>query len=407
MPVFQYNTRRADGQPDQGTVEAADRERLVATLRASGLLVIDVAPVQAESGKSFLESLSPRSWLPPAKFDVEIGLEQLATMLHNGLGILEALKIVSEQSRRKRMARVWRDIGERIEEGATFSVALTAHTNLFSSYIIQLVRVGEQSGTLDVVLSRGAEHLSRSRELRLMVLNALTYPALVAVMALGVAAFMVIKVIPKVTRFLESGGKTLPALTQRLVDISEWLRLYLPQVSVGLLAITLALIGIYHWPPGKKRLDGVLLRTPVVGGVLRLSGTAVFARGLGILLQNGLTLLESLSTVEQLVGNLRLSGRIAESREAVIRGDSLAHALMARQDFLPMLPRMVAVGESTGALSSVLLEVAGFHEKQLMQVIRRLGSLMEPLLVLVVGGLVGFVYVAFFVAVFSLAGSVR
>ena len=141
--------------------------------------------------------------------------------------------------------------------------------------------------------------------------------------------------------------------------------------------------------------------------ILRLSGTAVFARGLGILLQNGLTLLESLSTVEHLVGNLRLSGRIAESREAVIRGDSLAHALLARQDFLPMLPRMVAVGESTGTLSSVLLEVANFHEKQLMQVIRRLSSLMEPLLVLVVGGLVGFVYVAFFVAVFSLAGGVR
>jgi type IV pilus assembly protein PilC len=169
----------------------------------------------------------------------------------------------------------------------------------------------------------------------------------------------------------------------------------------------LALIAIYHWTPGRKRLDGILIRTPVVGGILRLSGTAIFARGLGILLQNGLTLLESLSTVEHLVGNLRLSGRIAESREAVIRGDSLAHALLVRQDFLPMLPRMVAVGESTGTLSSVLLEVANFHEKQLMQVIRRLSSLMEPLLVLVVGGLVGFVYVAFFVAVFSLSGGVR
>jgi type II secretory pathway component PulF len=407
MPVFLYNARRADGQPDRGTVEAADREHLVATLRARGLLVIEVAPVQAESEASFLESLSPRSWLPPTKFDVEIGLEQLSTMLRSGLGILEALKTVREQSRRKRMAQVWRNVGARIEEGSTLAVALTARVNLFSSYIIQLVRVGEQSGTLDAALLRGAEHLSRSRELRLMMLNALTYPVLVAVMAFGVAAYMALKVIPQVARFLEGGGKKLPALTQRLVDVSEWLRLYLPQVSVGLLAIALALIVIYHWPPGRKRLDGVFLRTPVIGGVLRLSGTAVFARGLGILLQNGLTLLESLATVEQLVGNQRLSGRIAESREAVIRGDSLAHALRQRQDFLPMLSRMVAVGESTGTLSSVLLEVAGFHEKQLMQLIRRLSSLMEPLLVLVVGGLVGFVYVAFFIAVFSLAGGVR
>ena len=161
MPVFQYSARKTDGQPEKGTAEAADREHLAAMLRTRGLLVIEMAPVQAERKESPFESLRPRSWLSPTKFDVEIGLQQLAVMLHSGLGILEALKTVAEQSRRKRMARVWRNIGERIEEGATFSVALTAHPKYFSSYIIQLVRVGEQSGTLDVVLSRGAEHLSR------------------------------------------------------------------------------------------------------------------------------------------------------------------------------------------------------------------------------------------------------
>jgi type IV pilus assembly protein PilC len=147
----------------------------------------------------------------------------------------------------------------------------------------------------------------------------------------------------------------------------------------------------------------LVLRLPVVGGVLRLSGTAVFARGLSVLLESGVTLLDSLTTIEHLIGNRVLSERIAAAREAVLRGESLASTMSGRRDFLPMLHRMIAIGESSGTLASVLIEVAKFHEGQLVITIRRLSVVVEPVLILVVGGIVGFVYIAFFVAIFSLA----
>lgn len=154
-------------------------------------------------------------------------------------------------------------------------------------------------------------------------------------------------------------------------------------------------------------MDRIFLRLPVVGGVLRLSGTAVLARGLGVLIESGVTLLDSLTTAERLVGNRALGARIAAARETVLRGGTLEAALGAGREFMPMLPRMIAVGESAGTLSPVLLEVARFHENQLVVVIRRMSVLIEPVVIIVVGGIVGFVYIAFFVALFSLAGGVR
>lgn len=406
MPVFRFHARDAQGRPQSGSAQSANSATLIAELRGRGLLVFDVQQAQVEAVAS-ARSWNPLAWLPPGGFDVETGLQQIASMLRSGLTLLAALKTASEQSRRPRMAAVWRNVYERIEEGASFSDALEAHPRAFSSYIVQLVRVGEHSGALEKVLTRAAEHLERTRALRLTLINALIYPAIVVVMAVAVAAFMLLGVIPKIQKFLAGRGRGLPAITQLLLDVSNWLQAYGPHVAVGIVASCVALLLIYRWPPGRFVIDGLLLRVPIVGYVLRLSGTAIFARGLATLLESGVTLLDGLRTIERLVVNRAMVARVNASRQAVLSGGTLADALAAGPEFQVMLARMVAVGETTGALDPVLNEVAQFHEHQLAATVRRLSVLVEPAIIVVVGGIVGFVYIAFFVAMFSLAGGVR
>ncbi len=404
MPAFDYLARDERGASLSGTLEAASMEVLMGELRGRGLLVVDIQPAAVPASRS-VAWLLPSAWLPMKSFDVEVGFQQLATMLHSGLSLLAGLRIVAEQARRPRAARVWRDLAERIEEGSTFSDALTAHRRIFINHVVQLIRVGEHAGTLEISLTRCAEHLERSRALKMMVLNALTYPLIVVLMAVGVAAFMLIDVIPKIQKFLN--GRRLPAITQSLVDVSNFVMKGLPWFGLGFVTLGLAFYFIRRWPPGRLFLDGLSLRIPIVGGILRLSGTAVFARSMSILLDSGVTLLDSLGSVENLMGNRALAERVDLARQSVLRGGSLAGGLGGHRGFLPMLVSMVTVGESSGTLAPVLSEVARFHESQLTITIRRMSVMVEPVLILVVGGIVGFVYIAFFISIFSIASGGR
>jgi type II secretory pathway component PulF len=404
MQTFEYSARDLQGGLQKGVSPAPTAGALAAELRNRGLLVVRVEPAGPLAAHGSL-SLDPRAWLAPASFDVEVGMQQLAAMLHSGLTLLTALRTVAEQARRPRAAAMWRDVAERIERGANLSGAMAAHPRRFNGYVIQLVRVGESSGELDQMLTRAAEHLEQSRNLRLMVMNALSYPAIVVLLAVGVSSFMVLNVIPKIQRFLSAGGHALPPITRMLLSVSDWFRDYLPHLGIGLLSLTAALWAAHRWPRSRRVLHGAWLRVPAIGPILRLAETAVFARGMGILLESGVTLLDSLRTVENLVRNAAVSDRVAAARVAVTRGDPLAGGLSGGREFLPMLWRMVAVGETTGTLGRTLSDVARFHEAQLVATIRRLSLLIEPVMIIVVGGIVGFVYIAFFVALFSLATS--
>jgi type IV pilus assembly protein PilC len=298
-------------------------------------------------------------------------------------------------------------VADRVEQGSTFADALATREKVFSEHVVQLVRVGETTGNLDASLRAAAEHLERIRHMRLTLVNALAYPAIVTLLAVGVTAFLVVGVIPTLQKYLGGRGRSLPVLTQNLLDTVGWIQEWAPTLALVLFATVIALVFIYRWPPGRLALDAFSLRLPVVGRVLRLAGTATMARSLGVLIESGVTLLASLGTVERLLGNRALGARIGAARDSVLRGGSLAAALSGGREFMPMLGRMVAVGEQSGTLVPVLGEVAKFHENQLLAAIRRMSILIEPVVILVVGGIVGFVYIAFFVALFSLAGGIR
>lgn len=406
MPTFRYTTRDTAGVSQSGTLTTNSIEMLIAELRGRGLLVVEVEPVEDAAPRGVV-TLNPLTWLSATSFDVEMGFQQLATMLHSGLSLLSSLRTVAEQARRVRATAIWHKVADRIEQGATFADSLAAQGSVFSAHVVQLVRVGETSGDLDTALRSGAEHLERTRQMRMTVINALAYPAIVTLLSIGVASFMVLGVIPKIQKYLTGRGRALPGITQVLLDTADLVQTYLPYIGVGLLATSLAFVFIYRWPPGRLAMDGLFLRLPIVGGILRLAGTAVFARGLSVLLESGVTLIESLKTVEGLLGNRALAMRIRSTRDAVLRGGTLAASLSGGRAFMPMLARMVAVGENAGTLVQVLNEVARFHENQLVVAIRRMSVLIEPVLIIVVGSIVGFVYIAFFIALFSIAGGAR
>jgi type IV pilus assembly protein PilC len=404
MPAFTFTARDAAGRTQNGELTAETSGALVNELRGRGWIVLDVQTASAPPGAGFLSKLSPGYWLPPAKVDVEIGFQQLSSMLRSGLTLLSAIKTTAEQARRASMTRIWERVYERIEEGSSFANALAEHPKCFPDFVVQLVHVGEESGTLELVLTRAATQLERARNLKVQVFNAMMYPAIVLLLALGVTSFMLISLIPKLQKFLAMRHKTLPAMTQALLTMSDAAQVSLPYVAVLAPFAILAGIAFYRWPTGRMACDRFALRIPIVGKILRVAATASFARTLGLLLQSGVSLLSALTTVERLMSNRLIAAHIEDVRETVMQGGTLAAPLLQRRIFMAMVPRMVAVGETTGSLDPVLDEVANFHEKELAATIRRLSVLIEPAIIVLVGGIVGFVYIAFFVALYSLAG---
>jgi type IV pilus assembly protein PilC len=320
------------------------------------------------------------------------------------LTLLNALTAVAEQAQRPKMGRIWSDVARRIQEGTSLADALGQHRR-FSPMLVQLVRVGEETGELEPVLTRAANILEHRRQMLASLLTALAYPAIVLVAAIGVTAFMALNLIPKLERFLSTIGRRLPAMTQLLLDISQEVRIYTPHALLGLAAASAALVALYLWPPGRLWIDRILLRIPLVGALFRLAGTVSFASGLSALLHSGITLLEGLRTVERLQQNRYLARQVAVARDAVMRGDNLAPPLATKHAFMPMLSRMVAVGESAGTLDEVLEEVARFYEAQLQSTIRRFSVIVEPAIIVIVGGIVGFVYISFFMALFAAGGA--
>ena len=394
----------ADGKRQELVREASDEAALAAALRAGGLLVVSVAR-QAEPRSKRGDAEPPFVWRPMSALDVEMGLRQIAAMLRSGMPLLAALETVAEQSSGARARRVWNRVAASVTRGEPFAAALAASSRRFDDVTVRLADVGEKSGELELTLTRAAEQLNSRRNLRNTVANAFVYPCITVATAIAVSAYLVVAVIPKLADFLRSSGTALPALTQALVGLSEWIVANGAYVVVCVAGVTALWFSARFFSRTRELQDAMLLRVPVVGRVLRLSGTALFSRAMQIMLESGVTLTSALGTAAQLLTNRRLRRRVGAARDAVLAGRPLSKALADAPEFLPMLHRMAAVGETTGALPDTFGETARFHETILALTVKRLGILVEPVMIAVTGAIVGFVYVAFFMALFSIAGA--
>lgn len=404
MPRLRYDARTATGLREAGVRDASSETALLRELRGRGLVVLRIDDADRARADADNSGDAPRFSLPPRSLDVELALQQLALLLRSGLPLLSALRTCADQSARPALRRVLRRVAERIQEGSSLHEAFGEHP-CFPRLVTALTEVGEQTGTLDAVLERAAQTLERRRLLATSVKTALTYPAIVVVLAIGVVAYMTLALIPKLEIFLTAFGRRLPPLTQALLDVSRIVRENLVPGAVLLVLLIAGWIALRAWPPGRRATDRLALRVPVLGRVLRLAATAQFARTLGTLVRSGVRLTEALRVASRMATNSHVAAVLGAARERVLAGSSLAAPLRADPTFPPLLGQMVAVGESAGTLDSVLEDVARFHETQLDVLIRRLSALLEPVVIVVVGGIVAFVYLACFMAIYAIAGN--
>jgi type II secretory pathway component PulF len=395
MVRYLYSAVDARGQTVEGALEANSARRAIERLRDSGLWTRSVR----EEGRW---SHWRERWSPPRRIDIEFALRQLAFLSRSGVPILQALRSTAAETSRRSLRTQLERVAGRVESGESLSRALEAQRG-FPPVVVRLVEVGESSGELDVCLRRAAEGLERERILRSTVLGALLYPAVVLALALGTVAYMMVSLVPKLTRFLEQLRRPMPAPTRLLIDISHWVELHALTTGILVSLFVLALVLYRATAAGRLQTDRWLLRMPIFGSILMLASTTSFARYLGLLLKSGVRVPQALETVAPLLRNRHLATHVLEARARVVHGAELAPQLQRPGGFPALVGGMVAIGERSGSLDEVLSELGEYHDARLSETVRRVLTFLEPALIVFVGSLVGFVYLSFFLAVYSVA----
>ncbi len=398
MPFFIYTAKNKLGETVKNKVEAADLKQAVKLLQERELLVIEVKPITESSLASI------RHLFQGVKQDDVVNLtRQLATMISAGLPITSALSILVQQSKPE-VSRMVARILQIVEGGEPFSKALEKFPKTFPRIYVQLVRAGEASGALDVVLERLADNLEKSKEFRSKTKGAMIYPAIITIAMVVVGFIMMIFVVPKLTAMYDDFGAELPFMTQVLVNLSDFM---VRTWWLLLTAIGGAIYGIKRWKKtktGDRKISRFLLKLPVIGVLLQKMMLTEFARTLALLLSAGVPLLESLDIVTEGMDNIVYREALKEVTSKVEKGMPLSEALSLYEEFPPILYQMVSVGEETGKLDEVLAKLADYFEMESGQSVKNLTAAMEPLIMIILGVGVGLMVVAIIMPIYNLTG---
>lgn len=398
MAVFEYKARTRRGEVLQDKVEGNDTASVVSGLRQQGLLVIDVKE-QSVGNKDILEPFKRVT-----ADDVVIFTRQFSTMINAGLPIVRALNILSEQAANKKFEDIIVDVREDVEAGLSLSEALEKHPKVFNRLYVEMVRAGEVGGILDGVLLRIADQLEGDQDLRRKVKSAMTYPTVVLIMAILAAAVMLIFIVPIFAQMFEDLGGTLPLPTRIAMGLSDLL------TGIGGLFVGALLIGgtyfFLKWKSteqGRKVWDPVVLKIPAkIGDVVQKVALARFARTLGTLSSAGVPILQALEITANSSGNYVIERALLKSRDSIRQGIPIYTPLEDEPVFPPMVTRMIAVGEETGDLDGMLSKIGDFYESEVDATIKALTSIIEPLMIVVVGGIVGGIIVAMYLPMFQI-----
>ncbi|MEM7790367.1 MAG: type II secretion system F family protein [Verrucomicrobiota bacterium] len=409
MADFYYTSRISTGERQQGIIQAENLTAARWLLTERGLVPEQLQPAtdsQREAlaaEKDFIGRILESGSISRTKsIHIELTLRQLSIMLRSGLSLLAAIDTVIEMPPSKAVRKLYLKVRERVESGSSLADAINEH-RVFPKSVVSMIGLGEESGNLDIVMRRSAEAMERFRRNRNAILSALAYPTLVVLFAFGLSAYMVVYVIPLLREALEALGRPLPALTQSLLDVSGFIVNYGPGIAAIAAILVIVFIGMLFWPPGRLAIDRTLLRVPLIGTILRSGGTALFARALATLLESGIRLVEGLRILASVHGNRYFAAVVDSARNRVLEGGTLAESLGRGNAYTPMMIKMVGVGESSGNLEETLENVADFHEERLQALISRLSAVMVPAVILVAGGIVFYVYLAFFLALYGAA----
>ena len=406
MAFFHYKAIGEDGQQQTGSMESDSLDTAVSAIRERGLFVLEInesssAFTDVEQQKRRLKDKLSAA-LPIMARDRAMLFRQLSMMLQTGLTLLQALQVCRQETAKIAFAKIIDRLMEDIESGTSLSAALSRHPKLFNSVTVQMIESAEASGELDTVMKRLSSDIERRLEQMVTMISALFYPIFVFLIAVLVSLFLVYGVIPKFATFIELKGGTLPASTQFLMDFSKAAIRWLPWIIAGIIGTVVLIIVTYRSPNGRLKIDRFLLDIPVIGGILTYAGMTRLGFTLSILLQSGLPLIESLRVAAGSMSNHAIRKRLVESREKIMQGDSLSSSLI---DIIipPTFPQVVAVGEQTGNLGEVLDDLGQYYDDRLQRRISWLSAVTEPVLIIVVGSMVGFVYYSFFMAALNMS----
>ncbi|HBP18478.1 MAG TPA: hypothetical protein DEA08_11935 [Planctomycetes bacterium] len=399
MASVAYLALDESGREVSGTVEAPHRGAAAAQLRGQGLFPLELQEL-GSSGSDEREGLDLSCGFSTSG-DRVLFLKQLGLMLRSGLTLLQGLDALARTGQRRGLREVAQRLSAAVQAGTPFSSALERE-RAFPALVAQLVRTAEATGELEVACQRAADYIDRRAALVYQLLSALCYPALVLLGACGVFWFMTTEVVPKFAAFLAGRGRTLPWTTQQLMDLSAFLVAHGATVLYGIAAALAALVLLWRTERGRAVLDRLLVRVPGLGHLLRTAAMAHLGHTLGMLLRSGLPLLEALRVLADSCGNRGYRAVFERAAERVVHGSSLAESV-AHPTVTPLIQQLVGIGERSGSLDDVLEEAGRFYEERLQRLLRVLSGLVEPVVIVLVGGMVGFVYISFFQALFSLA----
>lgn len=402
MALYRFEALDRQGVTQNGTLEATDARAAAQSLRARALYVVRLDQDEAAAGPVGRDG---PGWLAARVRGQNLVMfyKQMGMMLRNGLTLLQALDIASQTVGSRRLTQVLRVLRADIERGASFSEVLGRHPRHFDALAVELVRGAEASGELDAVMERIARDLERKAELQRQLITSLIYPVIVLLTAIGVSLFLVLGVVPKFAEFFAKSGRKLPPVTQSLIDLTHFMQTWGPWLGLALLVAGGALVAVWRRPESRPIVDRWVLRLPIVGHLITVGNMARFAWTAGMLAKSGVTIIETLRVSAGVLGNAAIAADVHRATEAVLCGRDLATSL--RQPTLPpLIHQLTAVGERTGSLDAVLQEIGDFYQKLLETAIKRMTALIEPVLILLVAAMVGYVYYAFFAALFAAAG---
>ena len=404
MAVYRWQGVSPRGETIGGEMEAPTRDAVLARLRSQR-----IQPVPnkiKERGKGLDRDLKIPGFGDGIKpKDIVVFTRQLGTMIDAGLPIVQCLDILGEQADNKNFRKIVRQLKDDVESGSTFTEALKKHPKIFDDLFVNMISAGEVGGILDTILSRLSEYLEKSMKLKAKIKGAMIYPATIITVAVVVTAVLLIWVIPVFAELFSSFGQDLPGPTQFVINLSNFTIAYFPYLVATAVAIAITIRQIYQTENGRLRMDQMALQMPVFGELLRKSAIARFTRTLSTLVSSGVPILDALLITAKTSGNKIVERAILATRTSISEGNTISEPLTQSKVFPPMVCQMISVGESTGALDSMLQKIAEFYEDEVDNMVANLTTLMEPMVILFLGVIIGGLVISMYLPIFKL-GSV-
>lgn len=399
MAHFSYVGVTSGGKQVKGELQAANKNEAVSLLRKKKVRPISIKASGFELKLPFLDSVKLQ--------DISRFTRQFSAMTSAGLPLVQCLDILGGQTENKKLAAAIKQISSDIQGGNTLADALFKHPSIFNPLYCNMVSAGEASGSLDTVLSRLAEYLEKSDALIRKIKGAMTYPVIVLCVAVGATTAMLTFVVPTFANMFEDVGGTLPLPTQIVMNISTFLQTFFPLILLSVAGIAVGVGSYYKTPDGKLRIDKIKLKIPVFGDLERKSAISRFAQTLSTLLTSGVTILDALSITAKTAGNKVLEKGIVRTLERISGGLTIAEPLKETGVFPPMVIHMIAVGEKTGDLAEMLKKIAQFYQEEVDAAIEALTSIIEPIMIVMMGIVIGGILIAMYLPMFDMIGTVK